>query len=158
MGMVWFEDSRGHKFHLPIVEDSINTPNTAIHIGELNMAGMMYSGNVQVAIQGYPTFTFAFELPGRSGSCIRCGLCCTHPPEDPPTVCAWPLNEEYGVHVCPELIIDPRKNSLGKSGRCSCAARGNLLELYKGCALWPRNLGDKYPWCMGTCGFSFVGE
>jgi len=157
MGKVWFEDSRGHKFHLPVVGEDVNTPYTAIHVSEFSAVGMMYSGTVAVAIPGHPPFTFDFSPPGRSGSCRRCGLCCTHGPESEPNNCDWVMNEEYGVHCCPHLEIDPRPNSLGREGRCSCAKRNNILDGYKGCALWPRAANDVYEWCVGKCGFSFSG-
>lgn len=164
MGNVWVKTITGHIIHLPIIGDDFNDPAQPVDVSAI--ATGSYDRNLLVRLSKWPATGLEFELEfapnGRSGSCNRCGLCCTHPREDckhpnSANECGYIWDKEYNVHKCKHLLIDSRIG-LGRPGATACALWEDILSLYKGCALWPDRPVDLIDYVKAVCGYSFDKE
>lgn len=156
MGVIWVQTSNNKMLHLPIIGPDINTPDSlpkvpasSIPIEELR------SGVISpVFVEGYGIILFNFTAPGRTGSCVQCGSCCTHPVENCPGQCTYIYDEQYNVHKCQYLIINPGEGKLGEPGQAACSLYSNVIEACKGCLFGPGSIREMMPW-MKKCGFKF---
>ena len=162
MGIVWIESRQsGKRFHLPVRGDDVNTSDNPIIIPSLNpIRNRCFDHDIEVTLPEFGTFTLAIGVDGRTGSCNQCGECCTHPIGNCPDEsgnCGYILDTDRGIHKCQHLTIK-NPNSLGKANGTSCDLSENILEIYKGCVLWPQNADEfsQMIW-LTNCGYSFGG-
>src|SRR3990167_11218580 len=113
LGIIWLQTTNGQLIHLPIVGDDINSPDDLIKIPTsvigADAINKNFSDKIIVNIPDKGNVIFDFSIPGRSGSCKRCGKCCGD---------------------CKYLIIQP-------NGETICDIRMNIFNIHKGCTLSP---------------------
>lgn len=160
MGKIWLQTPDGKQIHLPVVGADVNTPDSPVKIPTtvLVTQNRCLSGQVQVTTPT-GTITLDFSAPGRTGSCIQCGQCCTHPIANCPDaggVCGYVLDSTRGIHKCQYLTINKiqGKDGLGKANGTECSIRATILGTFKGCTLFPGRPEEKAAW-MTACGFTF---
>ena len=158
MGVIWVQTNEGQLIHLPVLGPDINTPDTLPRISyslipiEAIQSGVIFP----LFIEGIGIVMFDFTVPGRVGSCTRCGSCCTHPIDccHNQNKCGYIHDLQYNVHKCKHLIINPGDSKLGEPGQTSCAIYGDIINKAKGCLHGPQSKKEIMPW-MSRCGFKF---
>ncbi len=156
MGVIWIQTATGQFIHLPIVGDDFNSPNDAAPIpSSVVRAGVgdrCFSGTPTVDLPGWGTVTFAFDPPGRIGSCNQCGQCCTHLI----SACGEGANCGYIVsgtyHICQYLTIRPK--GIGRADGTLCSIRANIMDIFKGCILFPEKASEIVN--CPACSFTFT--
>jgi len=158
MPRIWLKSKDGYTFHLTgrsaSWEGDFNTPDNPVLTRNVLRTDRCVN---EIAIQtenGIQLLNLAPE--GRTGECVQCGQCCSHPKKscpDPKGKCGY-INKGKYHHVCPHLIEYPEKKGIGHPGGTSCEIYGNLLDGYKGCVLYPSSPDDMQPW-MTACGMRF---
>lgn len=157
MGKLWLQTTDGELIHVPIVGDDINTPDdpTIVPTSVFSTAAnRCLNGQYNVDIPGVGTVTVDLDPPGRTGTCNQCGQCCSHPIAscpDPGENCGYVLVGAY--HQCQHLTVKAR--GIGKSNGTECGIRTTLLNVSKGCVMFPGTASDISN--CPACGFTFAG-
>ena len=132
LGIIWLQTTFGQLIHLPVVGSDVNSPDDQVKIPTsvigIDAMNKEFSDKIPVDILGKGNVIFDFGVPGRTGSCKRCGKCCGE---------------------CQYLIIRPGEQAV-------CDIRMNIFNIAKGCTLSPSKINDieNYP----DCGFKFDME
>lgn len=144
MAVVWIQIANGNMIHLPILGDvDFNTCHDPIKIRsdviknalKSITADRCFSGQYEVKIPGVGRFTLNFDPPGRTGTCNRCGQCCV-----------------LTGQPCDALVIT---GTVGQPGATSCSVHADLLDVCKGCLLFPDL--PKHLLLCPNCSFTFAG-
>lgn len=154
MGRLWLQTSEGKKIHIPIVEEDVNTPDTAILIPDtFKTRDRCYSGQIQINHPTLGTITINFDPPGRTGSCNQCGQCCSHLITDcKENICGYVIDGNY--HRCQYLtILKGQNKGIGQINGTECKIRTTIFDIVKGCVFFPETAAEiaNFP----ACGFSF---
>ncbi len=99
------------------------------------------------------TFTWTFDVNGRTGSCIQCGQCCSHLASTCTNGASCGYSKIIGLyHACPHLVkLGP---GIGKKNGTECDIYNRLLyEGYKSCVSFPSEAFEIVNRPM--CGFTF---
>jgi len=157
MGKVWFQTSDGKNIHIPVVGNDINSPANPIVLSGVALAlqNRCLSGQIVIVHPTFGSITLDFSAPNRTGSCNQCGQCCTHSIalcQMPPGQCGYILDAARGVHKCQHLTIFPK--GIGKANGTECSVRATILDVLKGCTLFPSKAADiaNCPDCQFTFG------
>lgn len=160
MGKIWLRQSGGKLIHMPVVGDDVNDPDNPLEIpASVLTLNRCYASNVVVDLSsfGLGIVTVEFEPSGRTGSCVQCGMCCGHPSANcphPPLDCGYILHSQLNWHVCQYLTID-KWNKWGDPNNSECGIWNTLMDVNKGCTLWPQRAEEIEAWWTG-CGYSFI--
>lgn len=154
MGVIWLQTTDGKLIHIPIVGADYNTPDTPTKIPTSifdTEANRCMNGTYNVNIPGVGTVTIDLDPPGRTGSCNACGQCCSHPAAGCAGGCGYVTDGAF--HRCTYLTIKPR--GIGKSNGTECSIRATILNVSKGCVMFPTDASDIVGY--DACGFTFGG-
>lgn len=133
MGVIWLQTTDNKLIHLPVVGDDVNTPNDTVKIptSALKVLDRCMSINksIDLSTYGFGVVTIRLNPPNRIGTCNQCGQCCVG---------------------CTYLVV---KTKIGKVNGTVCGVRADILNIAKGCMIFPVTAEDivNYP----LCGFTF---
>jgi hypothetical protein len=134
--IVWLRDKHGRIFHWPFDHTThpkaFNSPADPLDVPAGDQA-LKIAGDVVTLDLPEGRITTLTNQNGRTGTCLRCGLCC---------------------ESCAHLLVN--SIGIGKPNATSCrvyAAR--LYEGYKGCILWPSEPIQIPIRLFGICGMRF---
>jgi hypothetical protein len=144
MGLIWLQTTDGKLIHLPVVGADINSPEAPVKIPASVMVtgkNRCMSGQYTINIPTIGSVTINLDPIGRSGDCNQCGQCCTHNiAACVDLLCGYVVDMVNGVHKCQYLtILTGGNNGLGRNNGTECSIRTNILDIFKGCILFPEN-------------------
>ena len=135
MGVIWLQTTSGKLIRMPVVgpdvnalDDLIKIPTSVIGNDAINKN---FSDKITVDIEGKGPVIFDFSVPGRTGSCKKCGYCCSH---------------------CEHVIV---VDEIGKPNGALCDIRMNIFNISNGCTLAPDCPEQVHNY--KDCGFQFEG-
>ncbi len=154
MATIWLKDKDGRTFHL--LCNIIKAPEKVLLSTTTILApipSLVQLDNTYKVETEYGTIEIDFNVNGRSGKCLHCGVCCSHLAIDCPDKdgkCGMVVDGRY--HRCEYLRII---TSIGVSGGTECIIKNRwLYEGKKSCLNFPVEKYEIEPY-VATCGFTF---
>ena len=158
MGKIWLQTSDGKLIHLLVEGPDVNTSDspTKIPTSVISTTNRCLDHNIVIVHPTYGQITIVFAPANRTGTCNQCGHCCAHLASTCAGPCGYIEANNPLYHKCQHLTeLRGSQRGIGKVGGTECSVCSTILNVCKGCTMFPVTQAELDSYEHPICGYEF---